>query len=189
VLWRKGVNMTTKWTIGTTVLVVFVGLLGVGSIAPAQEAEIPLDQVPKTVLESAKAKFPGAKIKEASKETEEGKTVFELEMTHESHRMDVTFKDDGTLVVVETRVAEKDLPANVLQAVKDKYAGSKINLAESVKNGPEVKEEADHYELHITTADKKSLEVEISPKGKILKTEVKKAEEEDDEKDEKKEKN
>jgi hypothetical protein len=182
--------MTTKWAIGSTVLGVFVGLLGLDSVAPAQEAEIPLDQVPKTVLESAMAKFPGAKIKEASKESEGGKILFELEMTHESHRMDVTFKGDGTLVLVETRVAEKDLPANVLQAVRDKYPGSKINLAESVKNGPEVKQEADHFELHITTADKKSVEVEISPKGKILKTEVKKAEEEEkNENREEKEKN
>jgi hypothetical protein len=29
-----------------------------------------LDQVPKTVMDSAKAKFPGAKMREASKETD-----------------------------------------------------------------------------------------------------------------------
>jgi uncharacterized membrane protein YkoI len=157
----------------------FLAVVGLVSAAQAQEAEVKLDQVPKPVMEAAKVKFPGAKIKEASKETENGKTVFELEMTHEDRNMDVTFQSDGTLVLVETQVSEKGVPAAVLKAVKDKYPGAKISLIESVKKGPEVKKEADYYEFHLTTADKKSAEVEVDPKGKILKTEEKKGNEKD----------
>jgi uncharacterized membrane protein YkoI len=145
--------------------------LGLASGVRAQEAEIPLDQVPKAVTDSAKAKFPGAKFREAAKETEDGKTVFEIAMTHEDHKMDVTFQEDGTLVLVETEVAEKDVPAVVLKAVKDKYPGGKIDLVESVKKGPAVKKEVDYYEFHLKTADKKSAEVEVDSKGKILNTE------------------
>jgi Putative beta-lactamase-inhibitor-like, PepSY-like len=182
----KELGMTTRHVFRGTALGIVVALSGFSSVARAQEAEIPLDQVPKAVMDSARAKFPGARIKEAAKETEDGKTEFELEMTHEGHNMDVSFKEDGTLVVVETRVAEKDLPDEVVQAAKDKYPHCKINLAESVKQGPEVKKKADYFELHLTSTDKKSYEVQISPKGKILKTEAKKAEEkEEDEKGEK----
>ena len=149
------------------------------SVAKAQEAEIPLDQVPKGVMDSAKAKFPGAKIREAAKETEEGKTVFELSMTHDGNKMDVTFEENGTLVLVETEVDENEVPAAVVRAAKGKYPGAKINLVESVKKGPNVKKEADYYEIHLTTADKRSAEVEVDSKGKILKTEEKKPGEKD----------
>jgi uncharacterized membrane protein YkoI len=159
-----------------------LGLLGLGSGAWAQEVEIKLDQVPKAVLDSAKAKFPGAEHRGAAKETEEGKTVYEIAMTHEGHRMDVTFQENGTLVLVETEVPEAELPAAVLKAAQDKYPGAKIKLAESVKKGPKVKKDVDYYELHLTTADKKSAEIEVDSHGKILKS-ANTREEEDKEKD------
>jgi uncharacterized membrane protein YkoI len=161
------------------VLGLVVGFSFASSATKAQEAEIPLDQVPKGVMDSAKAKFPGAKFREASKETEDGKTVFELALTHDGKTMDVTFQENGTLVLVETEVSENDLPAVVLQAVKGKYPGAKIDLVESVKKGPELKKEADYYEFHIATKDKKSIEVEVDSQGKILNTEEKKATDKD----------
>jgi len=94
-------------------------------------------------------------------------------MTHDERNMDVTFQEDGTLVLVETQVPENEVPAAVSNAVKGKYPGAKIKLVESVKKGPKVKKVADYYEFHLTTADKKSAEVEVDPKGKILKTEEK----------------
>jgi uncharacterized membrane protein YkoI len=156
------------------VLGLVVGISFASGAAQAQEAEIPLDEVPKGVMDSAKAKFPGAKIREAAKETEDGKTVFELALTHEGKSMDVTFQENGTVVLVETVVSENDPPAVVLQAVKGKYPGAKIDLVESVKKGPEIKKEADYYEFHLTTKDKKSTEVEVDSQGKILNTEEKK---------------
>jgi uncharacterized membrane protein YkoI len=134
-------------------------------------------------MDSAKAKFPGAEHRGASTETEEGKTVYEIAMTHEGHKMDVTFEADGTLVLVETEVPEADLPEVVLKVAKDKYPGAKIDLAESVKKGPKVKKEVDYYEFHLTTADNKSAELEVDSKGKILKTEEKKAKEKDEDKE------
>jgi hypothetical protein len=171
--------MMTKRSSGWVAVAGLLGLLGLAPAGRAQEAEIKLDQMPTAVMDAAKAKFPGAKIREASKETEEGKTVFELEMTHKDRNMDVTFQEDGTLVLVETQVPENDVPSAPLDAVKSKYAGAKINLVESVKKGPRVKEEVDYYEFHLTTADKRSAEVEVDSRGKILKTEEKKGKEKD----------
>ncbi len=131
--------------------------------------------------DAAKAGFPGAKVREASKETEDGRTLFELEMTHEERNMDVTFQEDGTLVLVETQIPENEVPAAVSNSVKGMYPGAKIKLVESVKKGPKLKKDADYYELHLTTADKKSAEVEVDPKGKILKTEEKKSKEKEEE--------
>jgi uncharacterized membrane protein YkoI len=148
-----------------------LGVLVLAVRANADEMDIPLDQVPKPVMDAAKAKFPGALMRGASKETENDKTVFEVSLTHQNHKMDVTFTPDGTLDLVETEVAETEVPAAVNQAVKVKYPGAKVNLLESVKRGPELKRDADYYEFHLTTADKKSVEVEVDAQGKILKTE------------------
>jgi uncharacterized membrane protein YkoI len=175
--------MTTKRFSGWVVVAGLLVFLGLAPAALAQETEIKLDEVPKAVMDAAKAKFPGADIREASKETENGKTVYELEMKHEGHNMDVTFEENGTLVLVETQVSEDDVPAASMKAVNDKYPGAKINLVESVKKGTEVKKEVDYYEFHLTTSDKKSAEVEVDSDGKILKTEEKKAAEKDEKKD------
>ena len=166
--------MTAKNGMGSLAITGLVALLALSSDAKAQEAEIRLDQVPRAVMDSARAKFPGAEIKEASKETEDGKTVYELEMKHDGRNMDVTFKEDGTLVLVETAIPEKEVPEAVMKAVLGKYPGAKLKLAESVKKGPKVKKEVDYYELHLA-AGEKSVEVEVDASGKILETEEKKA--------------
>ncbi len=134
----------------------------------ADEMDIPLDQVPKAVSDAAKAKFPGAIWRGAAKETEDGKTTYELMLTYQDHKMDVSFEANGTLVVVETELREADVPAVVAKAVKDKYPGAKVELIESVKKGPELKKEADYFEFHLMTADKKEVEVEVDSQGKIL---------------------
>jgi len=165
--------MTTKRSLGVMKMASYVGLIAlvVGAKTRAQESEIRLDQVPKAVITATKDKFPGAEHRSAAKETEDGKTVYEMAITHKGHKMDVTFKEDGTLVSIETKLAESEVPAVVLKAVKDKHPGAKIDLIESVKKGPQLKEEADYFELHLTKADKKSVEVEVDAGGKILKSE------------------
>jgi hypothetical protein len=123
------------------------------------------------VIDATKDKFPGAEHRSAAKETEDGKTVYEMSITYKDHKMDVTFKEDGTLVLIETELRESEIPAAVRSAVKDKYPGAKIDVVESVKKGPRVKTEVDYYEFHLTSVDKKSIEAEVDPNGKILKTE------------------
>ena len=55
-----------------------------------------------------------------------------------------------------------------------------------MSKGPELKTQADYYEVHLTTADKKSAEVEVDARGKILKTEEKKANEKEEDEDKEK---
>lgn len=163
--------MKSKRTAGWVAVVGLVGVLGLGPGARADEEEIPLDRVPKAVIDAGKALFPRARVREASKETERGATVYELAMTNEGRRTDATFREDGTLVLVEVQVPEKDVPAAVLRPVKDKYPGATIVWVESVRKGPRLKDAADYYELHITTAGGKSVELEVDATGKILNTE------------------
>ncbi len=53
-------------------------LLIVCAFARADEVKVPLKDVPKAVLDSIKEKFPRAELTEATKETEDGKTTYEI---------------------------------------------------------------------------------------------------------------
>src|SRR3954471_10485398 len=101
--------MRTKRGMRTMTVAGLLAVLGLASGTRAQGGEIPLDRVPKAVMDSAKARFPGAEIKGASEETEDGKPpVFALEMKHHRHDVGATFKADGTVVLVQTAVPAKE---------------------------------------------------------------------------------
>src|SRR4051812_48350828 len=163
-----------------------LAVLGLASGTRAQEGKIPLERVPKAVMNSAKARFPGAEIKVASEETKDREPVFALRMKHQRHDMGVTFKADGTVVLVETAVREKELPKVVLRAVGHKYPGARVRHAESVQKGPEVKKKADHYELYLVTAANIPALARVDPDGKVLKPEEKPVEVKVDQKEMKK---
>jgi uncharacterized membrane protein YkoI len=148
--------------------VLIASVCGVTASARAQEMDIPLDQLPKPVLNAAKAKFPGAELRGAAKETEDGKTVYEVSLTHKTKKIDSSWSADGTLLLVETELAEADVPAAATKAVKAKYPGAKVELVESIAKGPELKTQPDYYEFHLKTPDNKSVEAEVDGTGKIL---------------------
>jgi Putative beta-lactamase-inhibitor-like, PepSY-like len=163
-----GKRMTTRRGMRSLPVVGFLALLGLASVTRAEDRVIPVDQLPKAVLSAAKVKFPGAKIQQATEETEGEKPVYSLEMKHRSHDLDVTFKDDGTVVVVETAVTKKEVPKVVLQAVAKQYPGASLRGAGAVKKGPEVNKTADYYAFYLVTADNKPRPVKVDPKGKVL---------------------
>jgi hypothetical protein len=163
-----GKRMKTKRGMRFMTIAGLLAVLGLASGARAQEP-IPLKRVPKAVIDSAKAKFPGTVIKAASEETEDGKPpVFELEMKHRRHNVQVTFKDDGTVVQVQTDVPTKELPKVVLRAVSRRFPDASLRAVEAVKTGPEVKEKADHYEFYLLKANNRPALVKVAPDGKIL---------------------
>ena len=145
-----------------------LGLLVVATGARADEEKIPLDDVPRAVIDAVKVKFPDAKIKKAVKEEEDGTTVYELSFTHEDKDYKVEAKADGTIIAVEREIAVSDLPEAVVKGVKAKYPDAKIEKAEEVTEGLNLKVT---YEIEIETAEKKELEITLDASGSILKTE------------------
>jgi uncharacterized membrane protein YkoI len=149
-----------------------------GAADDDKEEKIPLEKVPKAVLDAVKAKFPKAKLVSAEKEKEDGKVVYEINIKDGGKTVEVTVTPEGKIVSVEKTIAEKDLPEAVTEAFKKKYPGATVKLVEEVTKGDKV-----YFELQILTKDKKKLEVEFDPKGKFLKEEKKG----DEKKEEKKE--
>ena len=175
-------KLISEWT-----ACVAAGLLLLASTAMAKEEEIPLDKLPKAVVDAVKAKFPGAELVKAEKETEDDKTVFEVALKHKKQKYEVSLTPDGKITEIEREIAVKDLPKAVTEALAKKYPHSKLEEAEEVTVGDKITS----YEVELITSDKKELEVTVDPKGKILKEEAEEDEDEDDEDedDEKEEKN
>jgi uncharacterized membrane protein YkoI len=153
------------WRFGLVILFTVVGLV---TTISADEKKIPLDKVPKAVMDAVKAKYPDGKLTGAEEETEDGKTVYEVALTDNGQKVEATYEPDGTLVSVEKVIPVKDLPKAVTKALNAKYPKANLKRAEEETKGDKVT-----YEVLLVTADDKTMEVVIDPKGKVLKEEKK----------------
>jgi hypothetical protein len=152
-----------SWTSAVVVTLAFV------VAGRAQEEKVALDKLPKAVIDAVKKRFPAAGMKSASKETEDGKTMFEVAINDRGHNIDVTLTPEGTLTGFERTIDAKELPAKVAATLKEKYPGAKYEVCEEVHHVKNGKESMDYYEVLLTAADKKKWEVTVKPDGKPFK--------------------
>jgi hypothetical protein len=153
---------------------------GVAWAEEDKEGKVDLKNVPRAVLKAVKDKFPKAKIVSASKEKENDKIVYELQIKNEGRSADVTVTPEGKITTVETTIDFKDLPKDVAAAFKKKYPNAKVQKTEEVGDGDKITA----YEMLIVFG-KKTLEVKFDPKGKFVAEEEKSEKKQDKNKNEK----
>ena len=125
----------------------------------AAEKPMKLRDLPAAVQKAAQEESKGAVVKGYAQETEDGKVLYEVEMTRDGKGRDVSFDASGAVVSVEEETPLASLPAAARAAIEKAAVGGKIGLVEKVTEGGEVK-----YEAHITKGTKKS-EVEVKADG------------------------
>ena len=135
--------------------------------------------MPKPVVETVKKRFPKAEVVSASKEDEDGKTVYEVQIKDGGAAIDVTVTPEGALLAIEKGIAAKDLPKAVTAALDAKYPKATFKTIEEVTKVKDGKDQPLYYEVLLVTADKKTIEVELAADGKIISTEEKKEKQED----------
>jgi uncharacterized membrane protein YkoI len=126
--------------------------------APAKKLELKdlSPAVQKTIQDQSK----GAEIKNISKETEAGKTQYEVEtMVNGKHR-DFNVDAKGVLLVVEEESTIDAAPAPAKAAILKKAAGGKLGMVELFKRGGETM-----YEAAYTSKDGKRHEVLVKADG------------------------
>jgi hypothetical protein len=148
------------------------------TVAVAQEESVPLDKVPKAVLDTFKARFKDAKPTGASRELADGKLVYEVTFKEKGMNVDVTLSADGTLLMIEREITRKALPKAAATALEGKYPKAEYKIVEEIIKVEGKKETLQHYEVLLTTADKKALEVQVTAGGKIVNVEDKSKEKE-----------
>ncbi|HVK08589.1 MAG TPA: PepSY-like domain-containing protein [Gemmataceae bacterium] len=140
------------------------------------EEKVPLDKVPRPVLDAVKTRFEGAKLTGASKEKEKEKWVYEVSLTEKGRdkNVDVTLTPEGELLTIEKAINARDLPGAVTKALGDKYPGATYKVVEEIVKVEKKQEKLDYYEVLLVAADKKTFEVQITAEGKITNVEEKK---------------
>ena len=148
-----------------------LGVFAVVMVAGADDKKVPLDKVPKEVMDAIKGRFPEAKVTSVEKETEDGAVVYDIELTHKGRKYEMDIKKDGTIIEIEKQVDAKDLPEAVTKAIEAKYPNATLKEIMEVNKVKDKKETPDHYEVVIVTAEKKELEITVSLDGKEVKAE------------------
>jgi len=148
---------------GLSVLV-FVG----AGIASASDEPKDLDKIPKPVMDSLKAKFPNAKIEKWTKETENGKVIYDLEFRQNGRKAEADIAEDGAIQNCEREFDAKKLPAAVVEAVEKRYPKSKMKEVLECTELKDKKEVHAGFEIVLETEAKKSVELTVAKDGKIL---------------------
>lgn len=157
--------------IGGLAVAAVAGLVVLASAARADDKKVPLDKVPRAVMDAINARFPGADITSVEREKEGDKVVYDIELKHQGRKYEMDIEENGTVLEVEKEV--KDVPEVITKAVLAKYPGAAIKEVMEVNKVKGKEETPIHYEVTIETADKKSKEVIVSLDGKEVKEEGK----------------
>jgi hypothetical protein len=116
-------------------------------------------QLPQPIQDAFKKAYPTATIRGTAKETEQGKTVYEVESLDKGKARDLMYNPDGSVISVEEEVRQTDLPAAVMAAFKKVYPKATITVAEKVTEGAKIQ-----YDLQIKGAGRRA--VSFLPDGK-----------------------
>ena len=155
-------------TFGRLGAIAVAGLLVLTSGARAQEEQVPLDKIPKAVMDALLAKFPKAKIDTCTRGKEGADIVYDIEFKQEGRKCEADIKENGIYINYEKAIDAKGLPKAVSEAIQKRYPKSALKeiMEETEVKGKD--EGLSAYEVVLETADKKEVEVRVSPKGDIL---------------------
>jgi hypothetical protein len=134
----------------------------------AQEVRISKSQIPAPVLASFTRDYPAAAILGASKETEHGTDMYEIESADGSRRRDILYSRDGKVVEIEEAVEPDSLPKSVAGGIKKHLEGGKLLKSEKVIRGKQIR-----YEFHVDHKGQVS-EIVVDPQGKVVSVEKQK---------------
>lgn len=129
----------------------------------AQEKKLQKSDLPAAVQKTADEQAKGATVKGYSSEKEDGKLIYEVQLTVNGKSRDVSIDSAGAVIEIEDQVAFDSLPTAVQDGLKKKAAAGKVLSVESLtKKGKLVA-----YEAVVQTGTKKK-EIQVGPDGKPL---------------------
>jgi len=126
-----------------------------------KEAKFQLTNLPQAVRATVEAETKNATIKGLSKETEKGKTVYELESLVNGRTRDLMIDSAGKVYVVEEQLDADKAPPPVRSALEAK--GTIVVLESVLENGKTT------YEGQVKTKAGKKLSMELDADGKPVK--------------------
>jgi hypothetical protein len=133
------------------------------SVIVAQEKKLTRAQLPPAVEKTVARESQGATINGFATEVENGKRLYEVELTVAGHSKDISMDKLGNIVEIEEEVAMDSLPADTQEGLRKAAGAGSIGKIESLtKRGKLVA-----YEAHVKTGAKRS-EIQVGPNGERL---------------------
>lgn len=131
--------------------------------AGGQEKKLKKSDLPAAVQKTADEQSKGATVRGYSKETEDGKLEYEMQLTVNGHSKDITMDPQGQVMEIEEEVDIKTLPAEVRAGLEKQAGKATVGKVESLtKRGTLVA-----YEAQVREGKKRS-EIQVGPDGKPL---------------------
>jgi hypothetical protein len=156
---------------------VLVLSMGVSGARAGEEKTIKQSDVPGPVLGAVAKKYPNAKMKKFETEQDEGKPIFEVQVTSGKDQISIDVSPEGKILAEETVIKPSDLPAPVKAGLAaSKYKTWKLAKAEKVIENE--KDDSPAYEV-VVQQKKEKVEVVFDKDGKITKEEAKSAKDND----------
>jgi hypothetical protein len=129
----------------------------------AQETKIRRSELPPAVEKTLTQESNGATVRGFSTEVENGKRIYEAELTINGHGKDISMDEHGNVVEVEEEVSMNALPPAVRAGLIQAAGKGTIGTVESItKDGKLVAYEA------VAKSGTKRTEVQVAPDGKKL---------------------
>ncbi|RPH38057.1 hypothetical protein EHM92_01070 [bacterium] len=137
------------------------------STGQSQDQSVQRKDVPPKVLEAFQTSYPRAAIKGYSKEIVHDTVSYEIESVEGKIRRDITYRADGSLVVIEESIPFVDLPEPVRSAIAKGYPKAKVNQCEKIIEGSTTQ-----FEVQLASG-KEKLEVVYNADGAVVRKEKK----------------
>lgn len=82
-----------------------LALAVVAALLPARAAladdDIPISELPPAVIKAIEARFPGAKIEEAERDTRDGRLIYEVEIEVNGDDKELEITPDGEIIDID----------------------------------------------------------------------------------------
>jgi hypothetical protein len=103
-----------------------------GLAADSEPQPLPLNQVPKAVVNAVMAKYPNAKPQSAAQGIENNQPFIDVHVLVNNQKIWLTCNPNGKINVIDREITLKDLPAPVARALNNKYPQAKIRLVNEI---------------------------------------------------------
>ena len=152
------------------VLVTLATPIGQAMQGAAKETKVKMSQFPPPVVRAIKSNCAGCSIDKATREVENGVTIYDIEFKSGQGEMDVA--EDGSVIDRETVVATKDVPAAALDSIRK--AGGTIKqvardeIRAELKDGQILKLDNPKfvYEADLVKGNRVA-EIQVTPEGQV----------------------
>jgi len=138
----------------------------------AKEQKVTRSQLPVAVAQAIETNCVSCSIDKATREVENGVTVYDIEFKH--RQGEIAVAEDGSVIDRETVVAVNDVPAAALDAIRKGASGGRIKqvakgeIHAELKDGVIIKLASPRYlyEAELMKGNQVA-EIEVTPEGQV----------------------